>query len=147
MKLSIIEVPCQTPAAMICYTIQYTVLHHTLATGKLFSGILAFVCVCARTRVHTHTRTHSLSEENQILNSICTYFYCIPFIATFKGHGHTSEIFLEFHFSLTLVKHILCVCLPEIFIVAFLFFMVPKLFCGILSLFFTSFFYFKIAVL
>lgn len=66
----------------------YCILHYTVTTGKLFSVIPAFV------RTHTHT----LFGGESILNGMCTCFYFIPFIATFKGHGHALEISLEFHF-------------------------------------------------
>lgn len=78
-------------------------------------AIFWYTCIC------THIFSFRLSlEGNQILDGVCICVYLFySFIATFKGHGHTSEIFLGFYFSLTLVKHSLCVCLTEIFIVAF----------------------------
>lgn len=98
-----------TPSTVAWCTVYYN-------TQWQVEAVSWYTCIC------THISSFTLSLWRRIkylMTYVFVSIYFVPFIATFKGHGQTSEVFLEFYFSLTLVKHILWVCLPEIFIVAF----------------------------
>ena len=122
-----VERPCKLLLQWLC-------LHHMVINGKLFSGILAFVHENHPQNTHTHTCTLWKGIKYLIVY-VLVLIYFVHFIATFKVHGHI-RFFLGSILFFTLVKHILHVCLLEVFIVAFRFLWSPSCFWGFFTIFY-----------